>query len=76
VPIKEASQKRSAIVFPKHQKVLEQFGENIKLACKRRGYTQLIKDEVLASVAQWRSVAGSINISRKELQYMASAFNI
>lgn len=37
---------------------------------------QLIKDEVLASVAQWRSVAGSININRKELQHMASAFNI
>jgi len=37
---------------------------------------QLIKDEVLASVAQWRAVAGSINISRKELQHMASAFNI
>jgi len=37
---------------------------------------QLIKDEVLASVAQWRSVASSINISRKELQLMASAFNI
>ena len=37
---------------------------------------QLIKDEVLASVAQWRSVASSINISRKELQHMASAFNI
>ena len=37
---------------------------------------QLIKDEVLASVSQWRSVAGSINISRKELQHMASAFNI
>jgi len=37
---------------------------------------QLIKDEVLASVSQWRSVACSINISRKELQHMASAFNI
>ena len=43
--IKEASQKRSAIVFPKNQKVLEQFGENIKLACKRRGYTQILISE-------------------------------
>jgi len=45
VPIKEASQKRSAIVFPKNQKVLEQLGENIKLACKRRGYTQVLISE-------------------------------
>lgn len=37
---------------------------------------QLIKDEVLTSVMQWRSVAGSINISRNEQQNMASAFNI
>jgi len=37
---------------------------------------QLIKDEVLTSVAQWRSVADSINISRNEQQNMASAFNI
>ena len=43
--IKETSQKRSAIVFPKNQKVLEQFGENIKLACKRRGYTQILISE-------------------------------
>ena len=43
--IKEASQKRSAIVFPKNQKVLEQLGENIKLACKRRGYTQVLISE-------------------------------
>lgn len=33
--------KRSAVVFPKNQRVLELFGENIKLACKRRGYTQI-----------------------------------
>ncbi len=37
---------------------------------------QLIKDEVLTNVMQWRSVAGSINISRNEQQNMASAFNI
>lgn len=34
--------KRRAPVFPKNQKVLSQMGENIKLACKRRGYSQLL----------------------------------
>jgi len=33
-------EKRRASVFPKNQKVLALLGENIKLACKRRGYTQ------------------------------------
>ncbi|MCF6262945.1 MAG: helix-turn-helix transcriptional regulator [Xanthomonadales bacterium] len=42
---KESNQKRSAIVFPKNRKVLEQLGENIKLACKRRGYTQVLISE-------------------------------
>lgn len=32
--------KRSAPVFPKNQKVLSLLGENIKLACKRRRYSQ------------------------------------
>lgn len=32
--------KRGAAVFPKNQKSLERLGENIKLAYKRRGYTQ------------------------------------
>lgn len=32
--------KRSASIFPKNQKVLSLLGENIKLACKRRGYSQ------------------------------------
>ena len=32
--------KRSAPVFPKNQKVLSLLGENIKLACKRRGFSQ------------------------------------
>lgn len=35
-----SSSKRSAVVFPKNQKTLEQLGENIKLARKRRNYTQ------------------------------------
>ena len=30
------------MVFPKNQKVLAQLGENIKLACRRRGYTQVL----------------------------------
>jgi len=33
-------EKRKASVFPKNQKVLALLGENIKLACKRRGYSQ------------------------------------
>lgn len=34
--------KRSAPVFPKNQKILSVLGENIKLAGKRRGYSQLL----------------------------------
>ncbi|MCF6194669.1 MAG: helix-turn-helix domain-containing protein [Kangiellaceae bacterium] len=34
------SKKRSASIFPKSQKILSLLGENIKLACKRRGYSQ------------------------------------
>jgi len=32
---------RKQILSPKHQKILEQVGENIKLARKRRGFTTL-----------------------------------
>ena len=32
---------RKQILFPKHQKVLETLGENIKLARKRRGFTTI-----------------------------------
>ncbi|KDM90990.1 helix-turn-helix domain-containing protein [Photobacterium galatheae] len=32
--------KRGAIVFPKHQKVLQNLGENLTLAMKRRGISQ------------------------------------
>lgn len=39
------NQKRSAVVFPKNQKVLAQLGENIKLARMRRNYTQLLISE-------------------------------
>ncbi len=35
-----------------------------------------IKDEVLASVRQWESVAKSIGISRNEQQLMSPAFNV
>ena len=38
--IKKDITKRSAVVFPGNRKILEQLGENIKLAYKRRGYTQ------------------------------------
>jgi len=37
--------KRSALVFPKNQKALSLLGENIKLACKRRGYSQMLISE-------------------------------
>ena len=37
---------------------------------------QRIKDEVLLSVARWKTVANSINISRSEQLNMASAFNV
>ena len=36
---------RSAVVFPNHKRLLVQLGENIKLACKRRGYTQTLLSE-------------------------------
>jgi len=37
-----ANKKRSASIFPKNQKILSILGENIKLACKRRGYSQIL----------------------------------
>ena len=45
MPNDQTKQKRSAIVFPKNQKVLAQLGENIKLAYRRRGYTQQLISE-------------------------------
>lgn len=41
----QAPKGRSAVVFPGNRRLLEQFGENIKLACKRRGYTQMLISE-------------------------------
>ena len=38
-------QKRTAVVFPKGQKRLTQLGENIRLAIKRRGFTQTLISE-------------------------------
>jgi transcriptional regulator with XRE-family HTH domain len=43
--IKQSEQKRSAVVFPKNQRILAQLGENIKLARMRRNYTQLLISE-------------------------------
>lgn len=37
--------RRSAVVFPKSQKVLAQLGEQIQLARKRRSYTQKLISE-------------------------------
>ena len=42
---KKPIQKRSAVVFPKNQRILAQLGENIKLACKRRNYSQTLISE-------------------------------
>ena len=35
-------QKRSAVVFPRNRKTLAQLGENIRIAIKRRGFTQTL----------------------------------
>jgi len=43
--ISQGDQKRSAVVFPKNRRVLEQLGENIKLARMRRNYTQSLISE-------------------------------
>jgi len=40
-----AGKSRTAIVFPKNRQALEQLGENIKLARKRRAYTQTLISE-------------------------------
>jgi len=36
----KSTAKRTAVVFPKHKKVLSILGENLTLAMKRRGITQ------------------------------------
>ncbi|EKO3456653.1 helix-turn-helix transcriptional regulator [Vibrio fluvialis] len=36
----KSTAKRTAVVFPKHKKVLNILGENLALAMKRRGITQ------------------------------------
>jgi len=43
--IKKASNKRSAVMFPKNKKILLTLGENIKLARKRRKLTQILISE-------------------------------
>ena len=42
VTIMMQRKKRTAPVFPKNRQVLTHLGENILLACKRRGYTQAL----------------------------------
>ena len=42
---KSDKQKRTAVVFPKSQKRLDQLGENIRIAIKRRGFTQKLISE-------------------------------
>ena len=43
--IRKDLQKRSAVVFPRNRKILAQLGENLKLAMKRRGFTQTLVSE-------------------------------
>lgn len=43
--ITKPANRRSAVAFPKYRHTLEQFGENIKLARKRRRYTQVLISE-------------------------------
>lgn len=45
VSIKRDLQKRTAVVFPKNRQRLTQLGENIRLAIKRRGFTQTLISE-------------------------------
>lgn len=40
-----AKKRRAAIVFPGDRRLLENLGDNIKLARKRRGYTQVVISE-------------------------------
>ena len=40
-----SSKKRSAVVYPNSLVALTQLGENIKLACKRRNYSQVLISE-------------------------------
>ena len=42
VSLSTSKKNRAAVVFPANQRLLEQLGGNIKLARKRRGYTQLL----------------------------------
>lgn len=41
----KTAEKRSAVVFPRNQKILVQLGENLRLACKRRKLTQTMLSE-------------------------------
>jgi len=45
VTTEKSGKSRSAVVFPKNRRALERLGENIKLARKRRGYTQVVISE-------------------------------
>ncbi len=42
---REQAKKRGAVIYPSHQKFLVQLGENIRLARRRRKYTQTILSE-------------------------------
>ncbi len=45
VSTKSDLQRRTAVVFPKNRKRLTRLGENIRIAIKRRGFTQTLISE-------------------------------
>ena len=45
MPSEKDLQKRSAVVFPRNRKFLAQLGENIRIAIRRRGFTQTLISE-------------------------------
>ncbi|MFT4662935.1 MAG: transcriptional regulator with XRE-family HTH domain [Patiriisocius sp.] len=64
--------KKRKILFPKHQKILEQLGENIKLARKRRKLTaiQVAERANISRVSLYRLEQGYSSIS------IATLFNV
>lgn len=56
---------KKQILFPKHQKILEQLGENIKLARKRRKLTatQVAERANISRTALYRLEKGSSSVS-------------
>lgn len=71
-------QRRKAVVFPSNQKSLKQLGENIRLACRRRKYTQsLIAERTGLSRLTIRKIDPDLELYQGELGYWRRiVFNI